>query len=69
VRERALEPPAWSAKGIELPSEGSHWGIPECPGVAKHAEFRRWRVWLAPRVTPGFQKIRNVSGTCGAVSA
>src|SRR4029453_16091613 len=57
------------AGGIEPPSEGSHRGIPECPGVAKRAEFRRCRARSAPRVTHGFQKIRNVSGTCGAVTA
>src|SRR5262249_25048503 len=55
------------AGGIEPPSEGSHRGIPECPGVANRAEFRRWRVRLAPGVTSSFQKIRNVSGTCREV--
>src|SRR5262249_12216144 len=55
----------WRRGGIEPPSEGSNRGLPECPGVAKHAESQRWRVRHAPRVTHGFQKIRNVSGTCG----
>jgi hypothetical protein len=55
-------------RGESTPRPKAHTGVSRVPGVAKHAEFRRWRVWLAPRVTPGFQKIRNVSGTCGAVS-
>ena len=54
--------------GIKPPSEGSHRDIPERPGVAKHAESRRWRVRLAPGVTLSFQEIRNVSGTCGAAA-
>src|SRR4029450_5937844 len=66
--QRNRLPDRVEAGGIEPPSEGSDPGIPECPAVAKRAESQRWRVRAAPRVTHGFQKIRNVSGTCRRVT-
>jgi hypothetical protein len=55
-------------RGIEPPSEGRNRGIPAWSGVAKRAESRGWRPWLAPGVTSDFPWTWNVSGTCGRVA-